>query len=642
MSIAKTDIIWQEDGTPRSRQFDDVYFSARDGLAETRHVFLNGIGAPEVWQGSKDFTIAETGFGTGLNFLAASNLWRQTAPAHARLHYISAEAWPMGRDDMARALARWPELGAERDALLAAYPLRRPGVHHLVLDRGRVRLTLLFGEAAEMFGQLDATVDAWFLDGFAPSRNPEMWRPALFHQVARLSKPAARVATFTVAGVVRRGLADVGFGVEKVPGFGTKRQCLTGVYQCGPEPVGAAPWFAPPVPVHPEHVAVIGAGIAGLSVARALHLRGIRVTVLDRAAEPLAEASGNPAAVVEPQVARGGAGRALHEAAFLYARRFYESLGAGYYRACGTLHQAGDADAAEKFRQIIRDDTAPDPLFTSARWVEGSEALLIPEAGLVEPPRLRQALTEGLDLRLGAEVTGLERGGKGWLVRQGLEALTVDTVVIAGGIGSAAFVEGQTLPLKARRGQISLIPPVDGISVQDINHVMSYGGYLTPAVEGTNGSFHVLGATFDAADLTDEGWRAVTAASHGDIREKFQNALPDFALPNVKEWQGRTGLRATTPDRLPVAGGVVDTDVFLDAFAALRTGAKGVDFPPVPYQSGLYVLTGLGSRGFATAPLLGELIAAEMTGTPAPLPHDLREAIHPARFLVRGLKRREL
>jgi len=642
MSIAKTDIIWQEDGTPRSRQFDDVYFSARDGLAETRHVFLNGIGAPEVWQGAADFTIAETGFGTGLNFLAAWNLWRETAPASARLHYISAEAWPMGRGDMTRALDRWPDLATERDALIAAYPLRRPGFHHLVLDGGRVRLTLLFGEAATMFGQLDATVDAWFLDGFAPSRNPEMWRPALFHEVARLSKPSARIATFTVAGVVRRGLADVGFEVEKVPGFGTKKQCLTGIYQGHSEPDHAAPWFAPPVPARLSHVAVIGAGIAGLVVARALGLRGIKVTVIDRAAEPLAEASGNPAAVVEPQVARGGAGRALHEAAFLYARRFYEGLGPDYYRACGTLHQAGDEDAVVRFQQIIEGDDAPDPLFTSERWTDGSDALLIPMAGIVEPPRLRRALAEGLDLRLDVEVTGVRQAAGGWTVQMDQGSLTVDAVVIAGGTGSAAFVHDPALPMTARRGQISLIPPVDGISVQDINHVMSYGGYLTPAVEGTNGRFHVLGATFDAADPTDEGWRAVTAASHGENRDKFLNALPDLAMPNVKEWQGRTGLRATTPDRLPVAGGVVDEPQFLEAFAALRTGAKGVDFPPVPYQSGLYVLTGLGSRGFATAPLLGELIAAEMTGTPAPLPHDLREAIHPARFLVRALRKREL
>jgi len=640
MSIAKTDIIWQEDGTPRSLIFDDVYFSARDGLAETRHVFLDGIGAPEIWQGRSDFTIAETGFGTGLNFLAAWNLWRETAPAQARLHYISVEAWPMGRDDMARALDRWPDLAMERAALLAAYPLRRPGFHNLVLDEGRVRLTLLFGEAAEMFRDLSARVDAWFLDGFAPSRNPEMWRPDLFHEVARLSKPSARVATFTVAGVVRRGLADVGFDVEKVPGFGTKRQCLKGVYQGHSESSHAAPWFARPVPTHPKHVAVIGAGIAGLCAARALEARGMSVTVIDRAAEPLAEASGNPAAVVEPQVARGGTGGGLHEAAFLYARRFYESLGAGYYRACGTLHQAGDADTAAKFQQIIKGDDAPDTLFASARWLGGSDALLIPEAGIVEPPRLRGPLTEGLDLRLGVEGTGLEPGGKGWLVRMGLEALTVDAVVIAGGIGSAAFIQGQSLPLKARRGQISLIPGGAGLS--DISCVMSYGGYLTPAVEGASGKTHVLGATFDDADPADEGWREVTSRSHAENRDKFNAVLPDLALPDSAGWQGRTGLRATTPDRLPVAGGVVDEAQFLEAFAPLRTGAKGVDFPAPPYRAGLYVLTGLGSRGFATAPLLGELIAAEMTGAPLPLPRSLREAVHPARFLVRGLKRRSI
>ena len=635
MTIADTDIIWQEDGTPRSRRFDDVYFSARDGLAETRHVFLAGIGAPDVWKAAADFTIAETGFGTGLNFLAAWQLWRDTAPDQARLHYVSTEAWPMGRDDMARALARWPELAAERDALIAAYPLRRAGFHHLVLDGGRVRLTLLFGEAAGMFSELEARVDAWFLDGFAPSRNPEMWRPALFRQVARLSKPGARVATFTVAGAVRRGLLDVGFAVEKSLGFGTKRQCLKGVYQGGADTFAASPWFAPPTPLSPKHVAVIGAGIAGLCVAQALRKRGVHVTVIDRAAAPLAEASGNLAAVVEPQVARGGAGRAFHEAAFLYARRFYENL--GLFHASGTLHKPGDAAAAAKFRSIIQDDDAPEPLFALSRWPDGKEALLIPEAGFVEPLRLRGALTEGLDLRLGVEVTGLEQTATGWTVQMDQHTLTVDVVVIAAGIGAASFMGGQSLPMKARRGQISLVPPIPGV-----DRVMSYGGYLTPVVKDVSGEFHVLGATFDDADPADDRWRAVTAASHGENRDRLKAALPDVDLPDMAGWRGRAGLRATIPDQLPVAGGVVEEELFSEAFAALRIGNKWVDFPAAPYKAGLFVLTGLGSRGFTTAPLIGELIVAEMTGAPAPLPRALREAIHPARFLVRGLKRRAI
>lgn len=636
MTMADPDILWQDDGTPRSARFGDVYFSARDGLAETRHVFLGGGGAPQVWQDARDFTLAETGFGTGLNFLATWALWRMTAAADARIHFVSAEAFPMCRDDMARALARWPELGRERDELIAAYPLRRPGVHHLVLDGGRVRLTLLFGEAAEMFAALDMEVDAWFLDGFAPSRNPDMWRPQLFRQVARLSKPGARLATFTVAGAVRRGLAEVGFGVEKRPGFGGKRECLTARFEGSQHDFPDDPWFAPPTPCRPGHVAIIGAGIAGVSAARALASRGVGVTVLDRAEEVFTEASGNPAAVVEPQVAMGGVGRALHEAAFLYARRFYDGL--GLFTPCGTRHLAQGPEAADRFQKIVQDDIGPDPLFEDG----GDGDLVIPRAGIVEPPKLRAALADGLDMRLGATVTGLRREESGWSVMTEDGSLEADAVVVANAVHAPALMGTQALPLRARRGQVSLVPAGSIGAPANARQVLSYGGYLTPAVRVGSDDFHVLGATFDEADPGCEAWRTVTSCSHDENRDKLRAARPDLDLPDMARWQGRTGLRATTPDRLPVAGGVVDEAAFLEAYGALRTGGKGTDFPPPPYQPGLYALTGLGSRGFATAPLLGELIAAQMTGAPAPLPRDLVAALHPARFLVRGLKRREI
>lgn len=635
--MAEDDIIWQEDGTPRSQRFGDVYFSAADGLAETNHVFLGGIGAPEVWQGARDFVIAETGFGTGLNFAAAWKMWRETAgpteSGGARLHYVSAEAFPLGKDDIARALARWPELGREREALLAAYPVRRPGVHHLVFDGGRVRLTLLFGEAAEMFAELDASVDAWFLDGFAPARNPDMWREELFREVARLSRRHARLATFTVAGAVRRGLAAHGFAIEKRTGFGAKRECLAGTYEGVQTDFPGEPWAAPPASRNPEHVAIVGAGIAGLSIAHALTARGVRATVIEAGTDAMNEASGNPAGVLEPQVARAGTGRSLHETGFLYARRFYEALGKDAFRPCGVRHLAGSAEETARLKKIVSDDKGPDPLYEAG----GDGVLDIPRAGLVFPPVLRGLLTEGIDLRSGAAVTALEQSASGWrLIGAAGEIMEADAVVLASGMAARTFTGARALPLKARRGQISLLPATDALA--GMSQVLSYGGYLTPAVDG----FHVLGATFDDANPDDPAWRDVTSRSHEENRDKLFGIHSDLSLPDMSQWAGRTGLRATTPDRLPVAGGVVDENAFIDAFGALRTGAKDAVFPSVPYCPGLYVLAGLGSRGLATAPLLAEIIAAEMTGAPIPLPRSVRTALHPARFLVRGLRRRQI
>ncbi|MEX1148345.1 MAG: FAD-dependent oxidoreductase, partial [Sphingomonadales bacterium] len=183
-----------------------------------------------------------------------------------------------------------------------------------------------------------------------------------------------------------------------------------------------------------------------------------------------------------------------------------------------------------------------------------------------------------------------------------------------------------------------------------IKQVLNYGGYLTPAIadmaNGENdGRVHVLGATFADANPDHPGsdpgtgWRAVTSGRHRENLDRLMIAQPSLDLPPIGLWKGRTGLRATTPDQLPVAGGIIDRRAFIAAFAALSTGARMPEPPPVPYLDGLYVLTGLGSRGFTTAPLLAETLAALITGTPCPLPRPLCHAVHPARFLVRALKR---
>ena len=228
-----SDLEWTESGTPKSRHYDDVYYSDRDGLAESRFTFLGGCGLPEAWAGKRLFVIGETGFGTGLNFLAMVAAWRSTRQPGQRLHYVSVEAHPLGANDLERAHVRFPEIAAESRALRERYPARLPreGFRRLHLDADRVTLDLLIGEAGEALGELEARVDAWFLDGFAPARNPAMWRDEVLGELARLSCRGARLATFTAAGAVRRGLLAAGFQVEKSAGFGSKRERLVGRFR---------------------------------------------------------------------------------------------------------------------------------------------------------------------------------------------------------------------------------------------------------------------------------------------------------------------------------------------------------------------------------------------------------------------------
>lgn len=224
-------IEWRE-GQPYASAFEDVYFSTDDGLAETQYVFLaqNELVARFQALNNQIFSIAETGFGTGLNFLSTWQLWDELAPAGSQLHFYSVEKYPLDLTDISKALSYWPTLNAYSQQLVTQYQQLSPGQHNLSFADGNVVLHLLIGDIADTLPLLSEQIDAWFLDGFAPAKNPDMWSSALFKKMAALASQQTTFATFTSAGVVRRGLLDAGFSVVKLPGFGKKREMLRGVF----------------------------------------------------------------------------------------------------------------------------------------------------------------------------------------------------------------------------------------------------------------------------------------------------------------------------------------------------------------------------------------------------------------------------
>ena len=335
------DLAWTADG-PRSLRYQDVYFSKSDGLSESRTVFLQGCGLPEAWKTRTRFSVAELGFGTGLNVAALLDLWRRTRPSGARLSIFSVEAELIGRTDAARALAGWRgELGTAIDTLLERWPQRRSGLVRCDLPDFGATLDLYLGEVGDAVRRWSGPADAWFLDGFSPSRNPDMWRPEVLRAMARLSAPGARLASFTVAGAVRRGLLDAGFEVAKRKGFGAKRERLEGRWPGEArreEPLGRA--------------LVIGGGIAGAALARAYLRQGLACTVLDRAG-PGAGASGNPAALVTPRFDAGfGPAAELHAAAFARAAELYRSETPDAIVAQGALQLGRTAKHAGRFSRL--------------------------------------------------------------------------------------------------------------------------------------------------------------------------------------------------------------------------------------------------------------------------------------------------
>ncbi|KPW41112.1 bifunctional tRNA (5-methylaminomethyl-2-thiouridine)(34)-methyltransferase MnmD/FAD-dependent 5-carboxymethylaminomethyl-2-thiouridine(34) oxidoreductase MnmC [Pseudomonas coronafaciens] len=648
-------IDWDEHDNPRSRDFSDVYFSTESGLDETRHVFLvqNDLRRrfTELPAGGR-LVVGETGFGTGLNFLCTWQLFDECAPADARLHFVSVEKYPLSRADLQRALALWPELSSVAQPLLEQYVAIHEGFQRLVFDGGRVTLTLLIGDALQMLPQLDGQIDAWFLDGFAPAKNPEMWTPELFAELARLSAPATTIGTFTSTGWVRRSLNAAGFKMKRVPGIGHKWEVLRGAFIATPEgvtpPPATKPWFARPALIARERKAlVIGAGLAGCATAQSLAQRGWQVSLLERHAAPAQEASGNPQGVLYLKLsAHGTALSQLILSGFGHTRRLLERLQRGVdWDACGVLQLTFDDKEALRQKQLA--EAFPESLLhlldrPAAEAQSGialdSGGLFYPEGGWVHPPALCQAQVQHPNIRLIAhhQALALKRVDDQWQV-WGDEQLidSAPVVVLAGAADIKQFSQSADLPLKRIRGQITSLAQTDASAA--LRSVVCAEGYVAPARLGE----HTLGASFDfnSIDLTPN------LADHAGNLTLLQEISVDLAsrletadMP-AQQLRGRAAFRCTSPDYLPIVGPLADREAFMQAYAALGKDARQVPDIDCPWLDGLYVNSGHGSRGLITAPLSAELIAAWVDNEPLPLPRSVAEACHPNRFALRGIIR---
>ncbi|MDU9409701.1 bifunctional tRNA (5-methylaminomethyl-2-thiouridine)(34)-methyltransferase MnmD/FAD-dependent 5-carboxymethylaminomethyl-2-thiouridine(34) oxidoreductase MnmC [Pseudomonas sp. zfem001] len=640
---------WDERGQPLSRSYGDIYFSQENGLEETRYVFLANNELAARFAALADgecLNVGETGFGTGLNFLCAWQLFEQQAPADARLHFVSVEKYPLHHDDLQRAMALWPELAPFSAELLTQYRAIHPGFQRLLLAGGRVVLTLLIGDVMEQLPQLDARIDAWFLDGFNPAKNPEMWTPELFAELARLSAPGTTIGTFSSAGRVRRALNEAGFKMKRVPGLGKKWEVAKGQFIGGPQTIGK-PWFARPARLQEKHAVVIGAGLAGCATAASLAARGWRVTVLERHDDVAREASGNPQGVLYLKLsAHGTALSQLIVAGFGHTRRLLERLQRGVdWDACGVLQLAFDTKEAERQSKLAA--AFPNDLLHALTKDEAEQqagiglpagGLFYPDAGWVHPPALCRQLVQHplIELRPYQEALSLSRHNDRWHVdgQSGVLA-EAPVLVLACAAEISRLLPDTNLPLKRIRGQISRLP-ANSLSSQ-LRTVVCAEGYVAPPREGE----HTLGASFDfhSYDLTP------SVAEHAGNLELLREISTDLAERLQAEHvdpatlKGRAAFRCTSPDYLPIVGPLADAEAFTETYAVLAKDARQVPDAPCPWLHGLYINSGHGSRGLITAPLSGELIAAWLEDEPLPVPREVAEASHPNRFMLRKLIR---
>jgi tRNA 5-methylaminomethyl-2-thiouridine biosynthesis bifunctional protein len=578
---------FKHQGVPWSETFDDVYHSAAGGVAQARHVFLDGNGLPGRWAGRERFVILETGFGAGINFLATWQAWRQDAAGCARLHFVSIEKHPFALHDLREIHSHCPQIADEAAELHAHWPMLVPGAHRIELDAGKVVLTLFFADI-KVARELRLAADAFYLDGFAPAKNPDMWSPALMRSLSRLAAPGATAATWSVASSVRHAFEETGFAVEKRPGFGDKREMLFAR-------------FAKPVPQlripKTRKASVIGAGLAGAAVCERLCARGWEVTLLERHDAPAQEASGNLAGTFHPLVTPDDSIFArLTRAAFLYSTNYWQGLEDLRWDRCGVLQLARDEkEQASQRRSLAALQLPPE----YAQYVTREEAsahagvplaadgLWFPQGGWIQPRSLVEAQLRAcgdrLERRYGIEVADLPDG----------------IVVLANSSEAPKLQRVPHLRLRKVRGQLTYVPAE---SIEAPHVVVLRGGMLLPPVDGVC----VAGATYD---IDDEDPR-VRADSHASNLARVGHIIGQSLDVNLSE--GRVAFRAVVPDRLPVVGRI---------------------------EEGRYAAFAYGSRGLVWSALAAELIAAELEGEPLPLEGALVDAMRPGRFAERSAKR---
>ena len=623
---------------PYSKQFDDVYFNDQGGLAETNHVFIKQNHLLRRWQQNTNqasFCITETGFGTGLNLLTTWQAWRDCNDKPEKLHFISCEKYPLSHQDMLQAHRCFPELETFSQQLLNIWhafdDVFRSGFHTFQMSHD-VTLTLAFGDATESLSQLNAKVDAWYLDGFAPSKNPDMWHNDLFVEINRLSHVGTTLSTFTAASQVRKALQDNGFEVVKKPGFGKKREMITAEFR-QPNVINSTKHLWCPqskADTTNKSVTILGGGIAGMCLAYFFKQSGHHVTVVDQHKQPMQAASGNDLAMVMPVLtAQPSPESAFYLRAFEAALRFYQTE---EWHATGVrkdLVLAKDKQWAD----AIQKSKLPNNLIT----IESDSNVLYTRAGYVDTQLLAARLRLNVDQWIRCDVDQIDSTATGqWRLLDNNQKLVNESelLILTNGIKAQQLMASHDLCLTAKHGMTTTIkPPNDQI----LKHIQLAQGYVIPNQDQQH---WLCGATFDHLDPAQWYQGAQLHHDHWQRNLQLWQGLPlQKVLEKAQVIKAHAAIRATTADHLPICGPLIDQTQFKADYQDLHHGRHWQQYPPAKALGNLYVLNGLGSRGFTSAPFLAQYLYAMIVAEPLPLEADLCKIIHPNRFLYRSLKK---
>ena len=636
------------DGQPYNPEFDDVYFSIDNGIEETEHVFIHHNQLHERFSENNkpSFVITETGFGSGLNFLITVKHWLELSRPQQTLYFYSVESSPFSLEDLILAQKSWPELNHLAIPLQQQYCVASEGFHSFDLFSGRVKLVLMIGDVHIMLPQMLARVDAWFLDGFAPGCNPDMWSDNVFSHIKRLSQTGTTISTYTAAGFVKRALIAEGFDVKKVSGTGNKRHMLTARLNNEvrlPQKV-LQPWYEPePWKIREKKVTIIGAGLAGICSAWGLVKRGFQVEIIDEAAEYATQASGNPAGMLMPRLSlQDSADAEFSTSAYLYALRCLQLIDSKQqaWKQTGGIQLASSERIKKQILNYPQDTSLAQVL--DAKNASERCGLTIdesvhyfPQAACVFPRKLLQCLIEemgdALSFTYNTHVDSVVYENQQWQLLGNNEIVhTTPCLILANAWSIKQFSQFKHLELRPARGQLSYYKANQQSS--QLKVPLSFEAYLMPE----NNGLHVSGASFELDDHTTELRDKEFQENFQDIKHWFKDLFENNDISG-----GRASVRAVTSDRLPIVGHVIDYDKALKDYADLHKGKAPSSYPLAETLPGLFVNTGYGARGFSSAFLCSELLATMICDEPLPVSSRVRYALDSSRFLIRSFRKKK-
>jgi tRNA 5-methylaminomethyl-2-thiouridine biosynthesis bifunctional protein len=672
MPVQTANVHFDASGTPISSHFDDFYFSTTDGLAQAQFVFIQSNELHSRWLAHQNhhFVIAETGFGTGLNFLATwqqFNAFKQQNPqSHPQsklqqLHFVTVEKYPLNINDITRSLAHWPQLNELSAKLIEQYPSILPGCHRLIFDNGAVILDLWIGDVKDTLPQLfhgkSGFVDAWYLDGFAPSKNADMWCAQVFQSIATLTKKngtlSARKNTSTSVQWVNDGLENVGFTLNTTPGFDKKCEVLTGKLIDKALLTILPPfYFRHANNSANKQVAIIGGGIASAMLTYALAKRGFDITLFCKDDTLAQGASQNRQGALYPLLhASHDSLSEFYAQAYLFAVRQYKQLlGQGFdiqHQFCGVLLQAFNDKTRQRQQSLIDSQLWPEHFCKPVDAKQASQIanLDLPHSGLffeaggwINPRSLIDALLKAsrqltkVDVKLNQTVSELKQNNNGeWqLTSNEVQTQTFNNAVICSGHLANSFEQTKNLGLSPIRGQVSHLDALE--QTAKLSTVLCYNGYLTPAVDNQ----HCIGASF----IKDDSNTEIRDKEHLKNLERLKNGLgeqdwfDDLTVPT----QGRASIRCASIDHLPMAGAVPNYQQYKVTYQDLWKGLRPNRYDVPPDYDSLYTLTALGARGLCSGPLAAEIIAAQMNNEPYPVSTRVLQALNPGRGYIKQLK----